>query len=61
MIRRGVLAPSFVVSYSHCDRDIDITIAAAAEALLVYRKALEDGVEHYLIGPPVKPVMRPYS
>ena len=61
MIRRGVLAPSFVVSYSHCDRDIDITIAAAAQALLVYRKALEDGVEHYLTGPPVKPVMRPYA
>jgi glutamate-1-semialdehyde 2,1-aminomutase len=60
MIRHGILAPSFVVSYSHSDHDIDLTIEAAAEALLVYRKALEDGVERYLVGPPVKPVFRPY-
>lgn len=58
MIRRGVLAPSFIVSYSHSDRDIDHTIAAAAEAMRVYRKALEDGVERYLVGRPVKPVFR---
>jgi glutamate-1-semialdehyde 2,1-aminomutase len=60
LIKRGILAPSFVVSYSHTDRDIDITIDAAAQALIVYRKALEDGVERYLVGPPVKPVLRPF-
>jgi len=61
MIRRGVLAPSFVVSFAHTDRDIDLTIEAAAAALRVYRKALEDGVERYLVGQPVKPVFRPYA
>lgn len=60
LIRRGVLAPSFVVSYAHTDRDIDLTIEAASQALRVYRQALEDGVEHYLVGPPVKPVFRRY-
>ena len=60
LLKRGVLAPSFVVSYSHTDRDIDLTIEAAAEALSVYRQALDDGVEKYLVGPPVKPVFRPY-
>jgi glutamate-1-semialdehyde 2,1-aminomutase len=61
MIRRGVLAPSFVVSYSHRDEDIDHTIAAAGEALAVYRRALDEGVERYLVGPSVKPVFRPYA
>jgi glutamate-1-semialdehyde 2,1-aminomutase len=60
-IRRGVLAPSFVVSFSHTDRDIDLTIEAVAGALAIYRKALENGVDRYLIGRPVKPVFRPYA
>ncbi len=37
MIRNGVLAPSFVVSYSHDDLAIDQTVAAVAAALPVYR------------------------
>jgi glutamate-1-semialdehyde 2,1-aminomutase len=60
MIRRGVLAPSFVVSFAHTDRDVDRTIEAVQGALDVYRKALEDGVDGFLVGPPVKPVFRPY-
>jgi len=61
LIRRGVLAPSFMVSYSHTDEDIDYTIGAVAETLDVYRRALDDGVEKYLVGRPVKPVFRPYG
>ena len=38
LLKRGVLAPSFVVSYSHTDGDIDLTIQAAAEAPGVYRQ-----------------------
>ena len=60
LIKRGVLAPSFVVSFAHTDRDIDLTIEAVSEALIVYRRALEDGVGRFLVGPPVKPVFRPY-
>jgi glutamate-1-semialdehyde 2,1-aminomutase len=60
LIRRGVLAPSFMVSYSHSDADIDHTISAVAEALLIYRKALDEGVGKYLLGRPVKPAFRPY-
>jgi glutamate-1-semialdehyde 2,1-aminomutase len=58
MIQRGILAPSLVVSYSHSDDDIDRTIDAIGESLVVYRKALEDGVEAYLVGRPVQPVFR---
>jgi glutamate-1-semialdehyde 2,1-aminomutase len=58
LIRRGVLAPSFIVSYSHGDDDIDRTIDAVHGALAVYAKALDEGVDRYLVGPPVKPVYR---
>lgn len=57
-IRRGILALSFVISYSHNASDITRTIEAVSEALLVYRKALDEGIEKYLVGRPVKPVFR---
>jgi glutamate-1-semialdehyde 2,1-aminomutase len=58
IIKRGVLAPSFVVSFSHSDEDIDRTVDAVGAALKVYRKALDSGVEGYLVGRPVQPVFR---
>jgi glutamate-1-semialdehyde 2,1-aminomutase len=60
-IKRGLLMPSLVVSYSHTDADIDRTIDAIGEALRIYRRALDEGVERYLVGRPVKPVMREYN
>lgn len=60
-IRRGVIAPSFVVSTAHADHDIDHTIEAVGEALLVYRKALAEGVERHLVGPPVKTIYRRFN
>jgi glutamate-1-semialdehyde 2,1-aminomutase len=61
LVIRGVIAPAFVVSYSHTEADIDRTIEAASEALVIYQKALENGVEKYLKGRSVKPVFRQYS
>jgi glutamate-1-semialdehyde 2,1-aminomutase len=60
-IRRGVLMPSLVVSYSHTEEDIDLTVAAIDEALAVYRRALDDGVERYLVGRPSQTVYRHYN
>jgi glutamate-1-semialdehyde 2,1-aminomutase len=60
-IQRGLLMPSLVVSFSHEDKDIDRTIEAIGDALGVYRKALENGVDKYLVGRPVKPVFREYN
>jgi glutamate-1-semialdehyde 2,1-aminomutase len=60
-IRRGVLAPSFIVSYAHTDADIDRTVDIVDAALAVYSRALEEGVEKYLVGRPVKPVWRRYN
>lgn len=61
LIRGGVIGPSFVISYAHSDQDVDFTIDAVDRALAVYRRALDDGVERYLDGPPLKPVYRKYS
>lgn len=61
MLQRGVIAPSFVVSYSHSEDDIERTVSAVAEALRTYRRALEEGPEKYLRGRPVKPVFRRHA
>jgi glutamate-1-semialdehyde 2,1-aminomutase len=60
-VRRGVLMPSLVVSYSHTDEDIDLTVATIDEALAVYRRALDDGVDRYLIGRPSQTIHRRYD
>ncbi len=61
LIRRGVIGPSFVVSFSHCDADIERTAEAVHGALLVYRKAIDEGIEKYLEGRPVRPVYRKFN
>jgi glutamate-1-semialdehyde 2,1-aminomutase len=61
LVRRGVIAPSLVVSFSHRDGDIERTAEAVHEALCIYRKALDEGIEKYLQGRPVKPVNRKYN
>jgi glutamate-1-semialdehyde 2,1-aminomutase len=60
-IKRGILMPSMVVSFSHTDVDIQRTVDAVDGALAVYRKALDEGVDKYLIGRPVKPVFRTFN
>ncbi|MDO1449410.1 glutamate-1-semialdehyde 2,1-aminomutase [Rhodocytophaga aerolata] len=57
-LTRGLLMPSLIVSYSHQDTHIDRTIEAIHEALAVYRKALDEGIDKYLHSRPVKPVYR---
>jgi glutamate-1-semialdehyde 2,1-aminomutase len=61
LIRRGVIAPSFVVSFSHTDADIERTAEAVYEAHAIYRKALDQGIGEYLEGRPVKPVNRRFN
>lgn len=60
-IRRGVLAPSLVVSYSHKAADIDATVEAIDDALAVYVRALVDGVENHLVGRPSEGVYRRFN
>ncbi|MBI3135574.1 MAG: glutamate-1-semialdehyde 2,1-aminomutase [Bacteroidetes bacterium] len=61
MIKNNVLIPWVALSYSHREEELDITLNAARKSLIVYKKALEDGIEHYLTGRSVKPVFRKYN
>ena len=61
IIQRGILATSLVVNYSHSESDIDRTIEAFSAAFVVYRRALDEGVEKYLRGRPVKPAIRRFA
>ncbi len=61
MIKCGVLAPSFVTSFAHSVDDINKTVDAVDKALRVYRKALDNGVEAFLVGPSIKPVYRKHN
>ena len=61
----GLLAPAVLfysaVLPSERPAEVERTLAAATEAFQVYARALEDGVENYLVGPPVKPVFRRFN
>lgn len=61
MVRNGVLMPWIAVSFSHGEKELDITRQAARAALSVYRRALEDGVGSYLEGPAIRPVFRQFN
>lgn len=62
LIRWGVLAPSFIVSYSHDDDDIDHTIEAVHRAAKVYARAIEArSTDGLLIGKPTQSVYRRYN
>ncbi|MDX6750230.1 glutamate-1-semialdehyde 2,1-aminomutase [Geminicoccaceae bacterium 1502E] len=60
-IRRGVLMPSLVVSYAHKDEEIDRTVQAIDGALEVYARALDSGVERFLVGRPSQSVYRRFN
>ncbi len=61
LLERGVIAPSFVVSAALSEEDVEHTAEAVFEAGCVYRKALDEGVDAYLRGRPVKPALRAYA
>jgi len=60
-IKHGLLMPSLIVSYAHTEQDVERTIEGIRKALIVYKKALEEGVDQYLVGSSVKPVFRKYN
>lgn len=60
-IRRGVLMPSLVVSYTHDDAAVMKTVEAVDGALAVYAQALESGTDRFLVGRPSQVVFRRYN
>ncbi|OGO25254.1 MAG: glutamate-1-semialdehyde 2,1-aminomutase [Chloroflexi bacterium RBG_16_52_11] len=61
MIRNGVLMPWIALSYRHGDEELAATERALSQALVTYRRALDDGVEEYLEGHVIKPVFRKHN
>jgi glutamate-1-semialdehyde 2,1-aminomutase len=61
MIKGGVLIPWVALSYAHGEEELKLTLQATEKALQVYKKALDEGVEKYLVGKAIKPVFRKYN
>lgn len=59
MIKNEVLFQGiFVPCFSHNEPEVEKFIMALTKSIVVYKKALEEGYEKYLIGEPTKPVFR---
>jgi glutamate-1-semialdehyde 2,1-aminomutase len=60
-IKRGLIMPSTIISYSHSDADVAETVEKIHEALVIYKKALAEGIDKYLKGRSIQPVWRKYN
>lgn len=61
MIKEGVLFQgTFIPSFSHGKKEVDIFCDSFEKSCTVYTHALERGYEHFLQGEPAKPVFRKY-
>ncbi len=61
MIKNGVLMPWIAISYAHTDNELQFTLDAVRKSLEVYKLAINQGVEKYLVGPSIKPVFRQFN
>ena len=59
---RILISPSWIsFSYSHGNKELEITKKALKKTLLVYKKAISKGINKYLKSDVVKPVFRKYN
>jgi len=49
------------LAYEHKEKDLKFTLNAFEKSLIVYKKALAEGYEKYLVGDIVKPVFRKFN
>lgn len=61
MIKQGVLMPWIAISYAHGEKELQQTMEATRKALEVYKRALDEGVDKYLVGDVIKPVFRKFN
>jgi glutamate-1-semialdehyde 2,1-aminomutase len=61
MITNGVLMPWISLAYRHTDEHFTFTERALDATFEIYKKAIDEGIEKYLIGPSIKPVFRKYN
>lgn len=58
LIQHGVIAPSFVISYSHTDNDIEKTANAIENALRKLKSIQGKNIDDYIVGDTIKSVYR---
>jgi len=61
MIKNGVMMPWIAISYAHGEKELELTKVALEKTFEVYKKAVDEGYEKYLIGDVIKPVFRKYN
>jgi glutamate-1-semialdehyde 2,1-aminomutase len=61
MIKNGVLMPWIALSYAHGGDELKLTKKALENTFKIYRKAVDEGFEKYLVGDVIKPVFRKYN
>jgi len=61
MIKNGVLMPWIALSYAHGEKELEMTKNALEKTFVVYKKAVDEGYEKYLIGNVIKPVFRKHN
>lgn len=61
MIKNGVLIPWIAISYAHGEKELEMTKNALEKTFEIYRKAVDEGYENYLVGNVIKPVFRKYN
>ena len=61
MLNKGIFFQGYLCpTYSHKIEDVNLILTALSESFKVYKKALNNGIENYLVGKEVKPVFRKY-
>ena len=61
MMEKHVIMPYVAISNSHKDSELIITLEAIRHALIIYKKALDEGIPKYLKSKVIKPVFRKYN
>jgi glutamate-1-semialdehyde 2,1-aminomutase len=61
MIKNGVLMPWTAISYAHGEDELKLTKKALENTFEIYKRAVDEGFEKYLIGGVIKPVFRKYN
>jgi glutamate-1-semialdehyde 2,1-aminomutase len=61
MINNGVLMPWIALAFRHTDEEFALTERALDATFDIYARAIREGIDKYLVGPPIKPVFRKFN